>query len=104
MLSPAHYHEQMFATVFYIEKHYGIHLDTVGDICLLSDLTGSKFSGNGSALISLPHTTHRHLVTCTRAQNLWNKKNMDSSVGLISLHGCYDCLCFYLQTQTSGRF
>lgn len=39
-------------------------------ICLLSELTGSKLGGNGAALISFPQTTHRHLVTSTRTQNL----------------------------------
>lgn len=42
-------------------------------ICSLSALTGRKFDGNRSALISFPHTAHRYLVTRTRAQNLHRK-------------------------------
>lgn len=57
------------------EAHHDYH------ICSLSDLTGSKFGGNRAALISFPHTTHRHLVTCTRTQNLCSNNDNNNNNG-----------------------
>ncbi len=85
-------------------SHYYHH------ICLLSDLTGSKFSGNRAALISFPHTTDSHLVTCAGTQNLGNKKNFKKDIlDCLSLHVYFWLFFFFIsrhrrQSDTEIRY
>jgi len=62
-------------------------------ICLLSDLTGSKFCGNRSALVSFPHSAHRHLVPWARTENLRNEVNRHLSVWALCMI-CFALFCF----------
>lgn len=76
--------------LFYSQRQTQDHTHQYHHICLLSDLTGSKFSGNGSALVSSSHAAHCHLVTRARTQDLWRgkktKQQRPFSLCIISLH------------------
>lgn len=94
----------LMSSVFYSQR-VAQSLTHHQHICLFSNLTGSKFSGNRSALISFPHTADRHLITRARTQNLCHGKKMDSLVcclvRLIFLH-VFFIFIFVLSPDTGG--